>query len=308
MAAHIPPIPWQQKSLSTGKQKTNKQTKTLEKKNKQQNEQKKRKKEGKKTRMDESVSFLFIVAVLFLCLIFFFYNPFFFLPLSLFSCTFIFKNGNTKLPETAQFTQAPQSTTAFNSANRSSFTQPAGKPRHRSLAPTGRFLLPVPQPAASCPPLCPLIVAVALSGMDVYTGKLGLMYVGHLGSTVCCLTHTHTHTHTHRHTHCARKQETAGSSPYRTGESVKSKIKVTRIMHTCCHTHTHTHTHTYQGSYARLKKKNEKKAEFGRFSLITAAHAQKKTSLRRAHTQVIKKKKKKNKSLRIQKKKKKLKL
>ena len=54
----------------------------------------------------------------------YFFNPmcFFFLFVCLFDCffsrftsqlVFYFETGNTKLPETAQFTQAPQSTTAF---------------------------------------------------------------------------------------------------------------------------------------------------------------------------------------------------
>lgn len=96
MAAHIP--------QSHGDENHCRQVSEIRKK------QLKKTKERQKSRMDESIIPL-IVAVLLLALVFF--QPMCFFSRFTSKLFFYFETGNTKLPETAQFTQAPQSTTAF---------------------------------------------------------------------------------------------------------------------------------------------------------------------------------------------------
>lgn len=98
----------------------------------------------------------------------------FFLP----RCSFILKTGNTKLPETAQFTQAPQSTTAFKLSSPLQLSQPAGGRGPFSALPTLLLLLFITSSTSCSPPPRLLIVAVGLVGWVFTQGYVAsCMYV-----------------------------------------------------------------------------------------------------------------------------------
>lgn len=140
-----------------------------------------------KMRMGESISFLSFVAVT--SLLFYFIFALFWS---------YFETRNTKLPETAQFTQAPQSTTAF----KLSLTAPAFHSRQGNEA----FLCSI---AASPPPHHPPLLffflllhcscRTRMEWMFTQGNMASCMYVQFAiewGSRICChSTQKHTHTY-----------------------------------------------------------------------------------------------------------------
>lgn len=145
--------------------------------------------------MDESVSFLSSLQCYYFALVYIFiFNPFvcFFscaFTFKFFGCFFFWKQETLNCQKLHSSLRRHRAQPRSNSANRSSFPQPAGE-RGLSLLSHRFFFVSSSSSSSSSPPPPPSLSLLfahpscRTSGMDVYTGKRGLMYVC-MYCTVC---------------------------------------------------------------------------------------------------------------------------